>query len=451
MNDIVISKWKDILEYLRTQFNISNVSFTTWFSDLKCREVRDNTVILCTEDDSNIQFIKDKYSKFIKIAIAEVTGLELDFDIVADKVIFTPPVEANKVMKNYTGLRLNSDYTFENFVVSSNNTFVHAASLKVAEAPGKIYNPLYIYGNPGLGKTHLMQAIAHFILDNSPNLRVNYVTSDIFTNELIDSIRHGTITPADFRAKYHNVDVLLIDDIQFIIGKESTQEEFFHTFNYLYEMNKQIVISSDKPPKDFKNLEERLSSRFECGLIYEIMPPNYETKMAILKKKHEMKQLETGSKIVIEDEVFPYIANNINTNIRSLEGALTKIIAYSRINHTPIDLELAKVLLRDIISPNVKKVITPDLIIEIIAEHFNISVNDIKSEKKDKRFALPRQMGMYLTKKYTNSTSSAIAEAFGKDHSTVSYGIKKIEELIETNSDIASKIDTLTKKLNIEE
>lgn len=456
MKELLASKWDLILEYLRTEFGITKVSYNTWIKNLKFKDFVDDKVIISTGDESigsNISFIYNRYGAYIKTAIGEITDIEADFEIISESSQSqnSIPGEVKRNTNITSGLKLNPDYTFDNFVVSSNNSFVHAAALKVAEAPGEYYNPLYIYGDPGLGKTHLMHSIAHFILENSPSLKVMYVTSDVFMNELIDSIRHGTISPADFREKYRNIDVLLIDDIQFIIGRDSTQEEFFHTFNHLYEARKQIVISSDKPPKDFNNLEDRLRSRFECGLMFPITSPDFETKMAILKKKLEMKQFDSGSNITVSDDVLTYIANNINTNIRSLEGALTKVIALSKINHVAIDLSLAEYALRDIIFPNQKKVITPEFIIDIVAEHFSLDVHDIMSPKRDKNIAVPRQIAMYLSRKYTNLSSTDIAKIFDRDHTTVLHGIGNIENKIKSDADLANKIDIIIKKLNIEE
>ena len=297
-----------------------------------------------------------------------------------------PPAENLLIKKNLKEVspeiiqnaNLNPKYTFDTFVVGANNNLAHAASLAVAESPGEIYNPLFIYGGVGLGKTHLMHSIAHFILKNNPNAKVLYVTSEKFTNELIDAIRNkNNITTTEFREKYRNNDVLLIDDIQFIIGKESTQEEFFHTFNELHEAKKQIIISSDKPPKEIETLEERLRSRFEWGLTVDIQSPDYETRMAILRKKEEMEGYN------IDNEVIKYIATNIKSNIRELEGALTKIVALSKLNNLEITTSLAEEALKDLISPNAAREITPDLILQIVSDHLNIQSIDILGQKTE--------------------------------------------------------------------
>lgn len=453
--EILIDRWDEILEFLRTQYNITKVSFNTWLKSLKVKDVKDDLVVLYSSDPSigsNLSFIKNKYGAFIKNAIEEMLDEEINIDIVGDE---PAPVrrerlpEQTAMSSSLLGLKLNPDYTFDNFVVSGSNSLVHAAALKVAEAPGEYYNPLYIYGDPGLGKTHLMHSIAHFILENTPSLKIMYVTSEVFMNELVEAIRHGSVAPADFREKYRNIDVLLIDDIQFIIGKDRTQEEFFHTFNYLYEAKKQIVISSDKPPRDFNNLEERLRSRFECGLTVDLTAPDFETKMAILQKKLEIKEYESNIKLNIDDEVLSYIAQSITTNIRSLEGALTKLIALSRIKRTPINMELAEEALRDIIFPNQKKTISPEYIIDIVSEHFAVPVEEILSSKRDKYIVIPRQIAMYLTRRYTSMSTIELEKVFKRDHATILHGCDSVEKKIKTDDEIGKTVDTITKKLNI--
>ena len=453
--EILIDRWDEILEFLRTQYNITKVSFNTWLKSLKVKDVKDDLVVLYSSDPSigsNLSFIKNKYGAFIKNAIEEMLDEEINIDIVGDE---PAPVrrerlpEQTAMSSSLLGLKLNPDYTFDNFVVSGSNSLVHAAALKVAEAPGEYYNPLYIYGDPGLGKTHLMHSIAHFILENTPSLKIMYVTSEVFMNELVEAIRHGSVAPADFREKYRNIDVLLIDDIQFIIGKDRTQEEFFHTFNYLYEAKKQIVISSDKPPRDFNNLEERLRSRFECGLTVDLTAPDFETKMAILQKKLEIKEYESNIKLNVDDEVLSYIAQSITTNIRSLEGALTKLIALSRIKRTPINMELAEEALRDIVFPNQKKTISPEYIIDIVSEHFAVSVEDILSDKRTKYIVIPRQIAMYLTRRYTSMSTIELEKVFKRDHATILHGCDSVEKKIKTDDEIGKTVDTITKKLNI--
>ena len=340
---------------------------------------------------------------------------------------------------------LNPKYTFDTFVIGSNNRFAHAASVAVAESPGKEYNPLFLYGGVGLGKTHLMHSVAHYILQKDPFKRVLYVTSEVFTNELIDSIRNGNNTSmTKFREKYRNIDVLLIDDVQFIIGKESTQEEFFHTFNSLHSANKQIVISSDRPPKDMETLEARLQSRFEWGLIADISSPDYETRMAILRKKEEIDGYN------IDDEVIRYIATNIKSNIRELEGALNKLVALSNLEKREINISMAEEVLKDIISPNNKKEVTPQVILETVAEHYGISAGDIIGSKRNAEIVLPRQIVMYLCLEITDTSYKNIGILLGnRDHSTVISGDNKVREKLQSNDNkLKNNIEIIRKKLS---
>ena len=345
---------------------------------------------------------------------------------------------------DYQDTGINPKYTFDTFVVGENNNIAHAASLAVSESPGEIYNPLFIYGGVGLGKTHLMQAIGNFIIQQNSSLKVKYVTSEVFTNELIESIRTEKNTSnKNFREKYRNVDVLLIDDIQFIVGKESTQDEFFHTFNTLREAKKQIIISSDRPPKDFETLEERLRSRFEWGLIVDISPPNYETRMAILRKKEELEGYN------VDNSILDYIATNVKSNIRELEGSLNKLVAYSKLTRSEINMEFAENVLKDIISPNAHREITPDLIIQIVAEHFGITTADISSQKRSNEIAYPRQIAMYLCRSMTDVPYETIGNYMGKrDHSTIKYGVDKIAKDMNSNESLKNTVDIITKKIN---
>lgn len=340
---------------------------------------------------------------------------------------------------------LNPKYTFETFVIGSNNRFAHAASVAVAESPGKEYNPLFLYGGVGLGKTHLMHSVAHYILQREPNKKVLYVTSEVFTNELIDSIRNGNNTSmTKFREKYRNIDVLLIDDIQFIIGKESTQEEFFHTFNALHGENKQIIISSDRPPKDMETLEARLQSRFEWGLIADISSPDYETRMAILRKKEEIDGYN------IDDEVIRYIANNIKSNIRELEGALNKLVALSNLEKREINISMAEEVLKDIISPNNKREVTPQVILEVVAEHYGVTPSDIIGSKRNAEIVIPRQIVMYLCREVTDTSYKNIGILLGnRDHSTIISGDNKVRDKLKANdTKLKNNLDIIRKKLS---
>ena len=338
---------------------------------------------------------------------------------------------------------LRPDYTFENFIVGESNKHAHATCLAVADSPGQDkFNPLFLYGGSGLGKTHLMQSIAHYILQHNNNMKVLYVPSNKFTNEIIEAIAKNKTE--EFRNKYRTVDVLLIDDIQYLIGKESTQQEFFDTFNALHDKGKQIILSSDKPPKEIKSLDERFRSRFEWGVPIDIHAPDYETRMAILKNKAEMKGLKN-----ISESIFEYIANNITYNVRELEGALNKLSIYSELGDIKLTDELAKNVLKDFISKDEKITITPDLIINTVSEHLNISVNDIKSTKRSQDIANARQISMYLCRKFTDKGLKSIGDAFGgKDHSTVHSNIQKVEDKIDKDPEFAEMVDVIIKKLN---
>ena len=344
----------------------------------------------------------------------------------------------------YEQAHLNPKYKFDTFVVGSSNKFAHSASLAAAESPGDTYNPLYLYGGPGLGKTHLMHSIGHFILEQNPDMKVLYATSEEFTNEVIESIRSGNAASmTKLREKYRTVDVLMIDDVQFIIGKESTQEEFFHTFNVLHSARKQIILSSDKPPKEIETLDERFRSRFEWGLIADIQPPDYETRMAILRKN-----AETCSR-KINDEIIKYIATNIKSNIRDLEGAFNKIVAAGKLNKVDVTLELAEEALKDIIYPDKSREITPTLIINIVSEHFGVKPEDIMSKKRNSEFVLPRQIVMYLCRELTETSYVDIGKLLGKkDHTTVMHGVKKITGEMAVNEELKNKVDIIIKKIN---
>ncbi len=345
---------------------------------------------------------------------------------------------------NFTGeenlLNLNPKYTFESFVVGDSNRFAHAASLAVAEAPARAYNPLFIYGGVGLGKTHLMQAIGHFVMENNPYYKVVYVSSEKFTNELINAIQKNKT--AGFRGKYRTVDLLLVDDIQFLAGKESTQEEFFHTFNALHEASKQIVISSDRPPKEIPTLEDRLRSRFEWGLITDIQAPDLETRIAILQKK------ATAEGWKLPNDVFVYIANLINSNIRELEGALIRVIAYSSLTKREITIELAEEVLRDIISTQQATRITIPLIQQAVAEYYDLTVEDLKSKRRTQNITLPRQIAMYLSRELTDSSLPKIGEEFGgRDHTTVMHGCDRVKEFMGVDPSVNQAIKDLTQEL----
>lgn len=449
--DLLLEKWEEILQLVRVEHELSEISFKTWLKPLQVQNVSDRTVtILVPSEQMGIEYITKKYMFPIKVAIAEITGKEYELDFILpdqakkfeNKKKFSVNPDDNG--SNVEKANLNPKYTFDTFVVGNNNKFAHAAALAVAESPGEIYNPLFIHGGAGLGKTHLMHAIAHFILNDSDDKKVLYVTSETFTNELIDSIRNGNNTAmSKFREKYRNVDVLLIDDIQFIIGKEATQEEFFHTFNDLHEHKKQIIISSDKPPKDIETLEARLRSRFLWGLVADISTPDFETRMAILHKKAESEGLD------VDNEVIKYIATNVKSNIRELEGSLIRVMALRDLTHRDINIELAEEALKDIIFPDETNEITPSAIISIVAEHFHISAEDIKGSKRTSNIVLPRQIAMYLCNCMTSISQKEIGDAMGnRDHTTIIHGIRKIESEMKKSESVKNTVDVLKKKIS---
>ena len=435
MKELIESKWQEILNILVKEHEISEVAVNTWIQPLTIQTISDDSItFFMVRGPRGIEFIKHKYYDiYLSMAIEQVTGKQFKILFTDSNSAASQPEPAKvTVPAEYIG-NLNPRYTFDTFVVGPTNKMAHAVSVAVAESPGGAYNPLFLYGGAGLGKTHLMHSIAHHIINNRPDLRVLYVTSEKFTNELIDSLKHDK--NKEFRDKYRNIDVLLIDDIQFIIGKESTQEEFFHTFNELHEAKKQIVISSDKHPREIATLEERLRSRFEWGITADIQPPDYETKMAILKKRAELERLD------IDPEVMQYVATNINSNIRELEGALNNL------EKKPVTLELAENALKDTIE--CQKEVTPQLIMDVVAEHYNISVSDIISKKKNKEIANPRQICMYLSRKYTDYSLQNIGKIMGnRDHTTVIHGHDKINKMLETDETLKSNLDIIIKKLN---
>ncbi len=448
----VEEKWTEIIERVKNDNLLTEVSYNTWLRPLKVYDVTEDVITLMIPSDKEpaINIISKKYKMLLEVAIEELLDKKYEVAFLLEKdarkeVPSFPsnPSASNDMIKERFGL--NPKYTFDTFVVGKNNSFAHAAALAVAESPGEAYNPLFLYGGVGLGKTHLMHSIAHYILDSNPNAKILYVTSEVFTNELIDSIRNKANATAmnEFREKYRNIDVLLVDDIQFIIGKEATQEEFFHTFNHLHGLKKQIVISSDRPPKDIETLEERLRSRFEWGTMADISSPDYETRMAILRKKEEMDGYN------IDDDVIQYIATNVKSNIRELEGALNKLIAMSNLEKKEINLSMAKDALRDIISPDSKREITPAVIIDTVAEHFGIQPADILGQKRNAEIVFPRQICMYLIRTMTDTSLQLVGKAVGnRDHTTVLNGIKKINKEMETNDVSRNTIETIIKKLS---
>ena len=453
MNEIK-DRWNEIKEIIRDEYDLTAISFNNWVEPLQFYKVEDDivTILIPSAQARLLKYIQKNYYFCFKATISELMNHEYDVVFIAEEDAIAEKKDASAEQDRpkkgvnslkYENANLNNKYKFDTFVVGSNNKFAHSAALAVADSPGEAYNPLYLYGGAGLGKTHLMHSIGHFVLEQNQDKKVLYVTSEQFTNEVIESIRSGNAAAmTKLRDKYRTVDVLLVDDVQFIIGKESTQEEFFHTFNVLHSAGKQIIISSDKPPKEMETLEERFRSRFEWGLIADIQPPDYETRMAILRKNAEMYDKE------IDDEIIQYIATNIKSNIRELEGALNKVMANARLNKQELNLALAEDALKDVIYPDQRREVSPSLIIDVVAEHFNISKEDITSKKRNSEYVIPRQIIMYLCRHMTESTFQMIAAYLGKkDHTTVIHGVEKIEEKIKTDEDLRNKIETIQKKL----
>ncbi|MBI1977951.1 MAG: chromosomal replication initiator protein DnaA [Candidatus Omnitrophica bacterium] len=428
-----VELWQKAL--LRIQQELSDQSFKTWVAPLKFLKLESDTIYLQVPDKFYAEWLKDHYHEIVRGALAETFGVKLEIRYVADDRSFKPssshPPATPKNPSQEISL-LNDRYTLENFVVGPGNRFAHAAMLAVAQNPGKNYNPLFIYGRVGLGKTHLMQGVAHLILGRNPDSRVVYMSGEKFTNQLISAIQNRS-TQA-FRARYRSSDVLLVDDIHFIAGKESTQEEFFHTFNVLYDAHKQIIVSSDRPPKDIPSLEDRLVSRFGWGLVADIQPPDFETRVAILKKKVER---ETVS---VPDDVIFFIADKIKSNIRELEGALMRVVAYGSLTSAVIDVPRVGEILKDALKEEVGK-LTIDQIQKVVCDYFQIKVPDLRAKKRSKSIAYPRQVAMYLVRQMTDHSLPEIGGFFGgRGHATVIHACNKIERGVsgggKTQSDI---------------
>lgn len=437
----LIEIWEKTLNVIKVE--LTEVSFNTWLKAIQPVSLTENVLTFSVPDDFTKGILEARYSMLIKNALKQVTSEYYN-------IRFIIPTEENydSMMTNRSDTNqseesvnssLNPKYTFETFVIGNSNRLAHAASVAVAESPAKAYNPLFIYGGVGLGKTHLMHAIGHYILKQNIRSKVVYISSETFTNELINSIRDDRNN--EFRSKYRNVDVLLIDDIQFIAGKESTQEEFFHTFNSLYEANKQIIISSDRPPKEIRTLEERLRSRFEQGLIADIQPPDLETRIAILKKKAKSENLS------ISDNVMLLIAKKIHSNIRELEGALIRVVAYSSLTNGEINEDLANEALKDILSNAKLKKVTPAVIKDVVGNYYNITIEDFKAKKRSKSIVLPRQIAMFLCRELTDLSLPRIGEEFERDHTTIMHAYEKISSDMNIDAQLKSVLEELKSKI----
>lgn len=423
-------------ELLKTE--VTGISYSTWISNIEIFSVDDTTITIMAQNIVHKDMLESRYLSLLKNTFSFITHKNYDVKIICEEDM--PKDEAPVIPTNTpNNSNLNPKYTFNSFVVGNNNSFAHAAALAVAEAPATAYNPLFLYGGVGLGKTHLMHAIGNEILKNNKNASVLYVSSEKFTNQFINAIKDNKNEM--FRNKYRNIDVLLIDDIQFIAGKERIQEEFFHTFNTLHDDGKQIIISSDRPPKDIQPLEDRLRTRFEWGLIADISNPDYETRMAILKKKAQL------DNIIIDDDVLVNIATHIDTNIRELEGALNKLIAYSTLSNSPITVELSNKAISDVVSHH-NKVLSIEYIQEVCAKYFNVTVEDLKGSRRSADIAFARQVAMYFCRDVANLSTPKIGLAFGKrDHSTVMHGCNKIANEIKENTNTKLIVETVKNSL----
>ena len=421
--------WNQVLDSIRKE--IGETSFDIWFSMIKYNSYHDDQVFLTVPNSLIKDWIESRYLSLMNNNFRALTSQNINIILIAE--------DEEKIPANYS--QLNPRYTFDSFVVGNSNRFAHAACYAVGESPFKAYNPLFIYGGVGLGKTHLMQAIGHHILDKKPSCSVMYVSSEQFTNELISSIKDDKTS--GFRNKYRNIDVLLVDDIQFLAGKERTQEEFFHTFNKLYEANQQVVISRDRAPRTIPTLEDRLRSRFEWGLITDIQPPDLETRIAILRKKAQTERLN------IPFDVLDYIANYIQSNIRELEGALIRLVAYASVNDRTLNMTTATEALKDILPPPRPKKITIEMIQKVIASHYGVEITDLLSKKRNKQIVVPRQVAMYLCRKLTDASYPQIGDQFGgKDHTTVIHAHDKIENEMKVDQELAATIEVLRQKIN---
>ena len=441
--DELLSKFKELL-----QSEVSKISYETWILPLGIKSIENDHITFTAVSEYQKDFIENKFNSLVFNTLRYITNKDWTFSVIDlssendddNNVISDKKSDVSDAELESNHSTLNPKYTFETFVVGNNNRFAHAAALAVGNAPGNSYNPLFIYGGVGLGKTHLMHAIGNRILENNTKSNVLYVTSEKFTNQLINAIKDNKTEM--FRNKYRNIDALLIDDIQFIAGKDRVQEEFFHTFNTLHEANKQIILSSDRPPKEIPTLEDRLRSRFEWGLIADIQAPDFETRMAILKKKADVEKLN------VPNEVMVYIATKIKSNIRELEGALIRIVAYSSLTNREITVDLATEALKDIISNKQNKSITIDLIQDVVAAYFNLRVEDLKSQRRTRNVAYPRQIAMYLSRKLTDMSLPKIGEEFGgRDHTTVIHAYEKISESLNKDESLEHTINDITKKL----
>lgn len=452
----VQENWSNILEKIKEDNSLTNTSYNSWIVPLKVYDVIDNTIYIIFDSDEaddqiGIKFVNKKYRLHILSAINEVMKKDYEVEFITKqesgnlknskgKASYNNSNSNKNSNINYISDTINRKYTFDNFVVGQNNKYAQTAALAVADAPGEMYNPLYIYGGPGLGKTHLMHAIGNYINHANPSLKILYVTSETFLNDVVEGLTKQNTSK--IKDKYRTVDVLMVDDIQVIIGKEQTQNEFFNTFNHLRDLNKQIIISSDKPPKELNNLDDRFKSRFTQGLMADIGTPDYETRVAILIRKLQEQNFH------LEEEVLKYIAENIHSNVRDIEGALNALILYSKSMNEEITIDIAKDKLVDYISSNTVKEITPQLCIEVVAKHFNLSVDDLIMDTRRREISRPRHFAMYMCSKLTSCSQEVIGNFLGgKDHSSIIYGVKKIEKEYLMDPTVKATVDEISSKI----
>ncbi len=448
--------WNSVLESLQQQ--LPQDSYEAWLESTKPLGLYGDTMVVSVVNEFARNWLRSRYEKTLKGTLSEIAGRDIILKFVVPRTdaishaetASTAPMSVEPTSESgsigvitpadVVGQALNPKYTFDSFVIGNSNRFAHAAAIAVSDRPSQAYNPLFLYGGVGLGKTHLMQAVGHRVLSQRPDYKIAYISSETFTNEMISSIHNNTTF--EFRNKYRTIDVLLIDDIQFVAGKEGTQEEFFHTFNALHEANRQIVISSDRPPKEITSLEERLRSRFEWGLICDIQPPDFETRVAILRKKAELEGL------LVPDDVLSFMANKIDTNIRELEGALIRVIAYASLVDSEITKELSQEALKDILPAAKSQPVTIPLIQRIVANWFDLGVQDMKGKSRARSISYPRQIAMYFSRELTDSSLPQIGDEFGgRDHTTVMHAHEKISTLKGSDREVLVLLSEIEKRL----
>jgi len=431
--------WSEVSGRLRGALN--ETTYRTWFDHVEGLELNDEQFVLAVPNDFTRDWIEGHFIGLIRAAVGDTTGHERQIQLSVKEAAGEPPAAVEGHRRESLGIGLNAKYTFDSFVIGSSNRFAHAAALAVAEAPAQAYNPLFIYGGTGLGKTHLLQAIAQYVAEHQGELSVRYVTSETFMNDFINALRDKRIE--GFKQRYRAYDLLLIDDIQFFEHKERIQEEFFHTFNSIYEAGGQIVISSDRPPKEISTLEERLRSRFEWGLITDIQPPDLETRIAILRKK-----VKTDRIHVPDPKVLEFIAGRISSNIRELEGALTRVVAFSSLTGRPMTQDLAQDVLKDVFPQGEVRQVTIERIQELVSERFSLSLAELCGDKRSQNIVYPRQVAMYLSRELTDSSLPKIGKQFGgRDHTTVIHATSKIARMIREDRSVYNLVQELTARI----